>query len=190
MSTSAKGKLVVISGPSGTGKSTVCRRLAQLDASIQLSVSATTRPPRKTERNGEDYYFLTRKEFEERIARGEFAEYAEYAGNLYGTPRQALEEGVARGKTIVMDIDVQGAAQVLRAYPDAVTIFLEPPDFDELLRRLNSRNTDSPEAKQRRIRIATQEMGRLKEYRYQVVNDDLAKAVRQIYGLITGKKSP
>jgi len=179
-----KGKLVVISGPSGAGKSTVCRRLAEAAPEIQLSVSATTRPPRPGEKEGVDYYFISRDEFERRVKAGGFAEHAEYAGNLYGTPRKQLEDAVAHGKTIVMDIDVQGAAQVVREYPDAVTIFLAPPNFDALQKRLRGRNTDSSEAMARRIEIARNEMTHSRKYKHNVVNDDLQRAVDKILDII------
>jgi len=183
-----EGKLVVISGPSGTGKSTVCRKLIELDPDFQLSVSATTRPPRKDEQEGEDYYFLTREEFEKKIENGELAEHAEYAGNLYGTPKAPLDQAIASGKVLLMDIDTQGAARVTQQYPDAITIFLEPPDFDELLHRLDGRATDTPRDKQRRLEIAGREILKRDEYQFRVVNDDLERTAREIHAIIRGKE--
>jgi len=179
------GKLVIISGPSGTGKSTVCKRLSERDSRIRLSVSATTRPPRAGEQHGVDYYFISRDEFEKKIAGGELAEHAEYAGQLYGTPRQPLDKAVSRGLIVLLDIDVQGAEQVIEKYPDAVTIFLEPPGFEELLRRLHNRNTDSPEAKEKRVAIARNEMKKRHQYKHCIVNDNLDDTVEKIYSLIT-----
>ena len=189
-STAGKGKLVVISGPSGTGKSTVCRMLAERDPDIRISVSATTRPPRKNEHDGRDYHFISRREFESKVRSGEFVEHAEYAGNLYGTLKSEVGRAMAEGKILVMDIDVQGSAQVTAAYPDALTIFLEPPTFDELLRRLNARGTDSPDARRRRVEIAKREMDRRGEYRHRVVNDDLNEAVGRVFSIISGVGIP
>ena len=184
-----KGKLVIISGPSGSGKTTVCRNLAELDPNFQLSVSATTRPPRKNEQEGKDYYFLSQEEFEKKIENGELAEHAEYAGNLYGSPKAPLERAIASGKVMLMDIDTQGAAQVVEEFPDTVTIFLEPPDFDELLRRLDGRGANTPEDKQRRLEIAGREILKRDEYQYRVVNDDLEQTIQEIRTIIEQKRS-
>ena len=181
------GKLVIISGPSGTGKSTICKRLCEKDSRIRLSVSATTRPPRTGEHHGVDYYFISRDEFDKKIAAGEFAEHAEYAGRLYGTLREPVDEAVSRGLIVLLDIDVQGAEQVIGKYPDAVTIFIEPPDFEELLRRLHNRNTDSPEEKEKRVAIARGEMEKSHQYKHRIVNDDLDDTVEKIYSLIAGR---
>ena len=184
-----KGRLVVISGPSGTGKTTICSKLLGLDPGYQLSISATTRPPRGDEEDGRDYYFLSREQFERKIEAGELAEYAEYAGNLYGTPKVPLEQATAAGKMVLMDIDTQGAAQVAEAYPDAMTIFLEPPDFGQLAQRLNGRATDTPEAKEERLEIAAREIARRENYQHIVVNDDLEETVRRIHSIIAGKEN-
>jgi len=132
---------------------------------------------------------VSRKEFEEKIEAGKLAEYAEYAGNLYGTPRAPLDEWTAAGRTVLMDIDVQGAEQVLKTYPHTLTIFLEPPDFDELLRRLDNRATDAPEGKRKRLEIARGEMARRPEFRHTIINDDLEKTVRKIHSIIAGENN-
>jgi len=181
------GMLVIIAGPSGTGKSTVCRRLLERDANFVLSVSATTRPARKGEHDGKDYFFLTREEFERRIQAGAFVEYAEYAGNLYGTLRDYVQGALEEGKVLLLDIDTQGMAQVVKQYPDAVTIFLQPPDFDELTQRLAGRNTDSPEERRTRLEIARREMDARRHFKHIITNDDLDAAVEEIHQVITGE---
>lgn len=180
------GRLVVISGPSGVGKSTVCRRLTAADPRIELSVSATTRPPRKGEVHGQDYMFLERREFEELIDAGGLVEWAEYVGHLYGTPRRPLEKAIDAGRVMLLDIDVQGGRQVMEHYPDAVTVFIEPPggDMKVVCERLSGRGTDSPDQQAKRIERARQEIEYGKAYQHHVENDTLDSTVEQILNII------
>lgn len=181
----ARGQVVVISGPSGSGKTTVCERLRS-DPDIVLSVSATTRRPRPGERDGVDYRFLSREEFLERVRRGEFVEHAEYNGQLYGTPREPLERALRDGKTVLVEIDVQGAAQMRRAYPDGLLIFLDAPAPAAAAQRLERRNTESSEERSRRVAVAERERAAAASgcFDHRVVNDVLDDAVEQIRGLI------
>jgi guanylate kinase len=187
------GLLLILSGPSGSGKSTLIERLlAGANPPLRLSVSATTRPRRDYERDGVHYHFWTRQRFEEGIARGEFLEYAEVFGNYYGTPRADVEPYRERGVGVILDIDVQGAAQVRSHCPDAVSIFLHAArggDEEELRvlgERLRRRGTESEEVIALRLATARQELARASEYDYQVLNDDLDRAVAEVRDLITG----
>jgi len=177
------GRIIVVSGPSGSGKTTVCRRLLEAPG-VTASVSATTRPPRAGERDGVDYRFLSRDEFLRRVGRGEFAEHAEYDGNLYGTPKQPVDEALAEGRTVLLEIDVQGAEQLRGVYPDATYVFLEAPDREAALARLEHRNTESAEARRRRLAAAEREMARKNLFDHVVVNDDLDEAVTEVRRLI------
>ena len=177
------GRMVVISGPSGSGKSTICKRLLQ-DPRVCFSVSATTRKIRPGEVDGRDYHFLSVEEFRERIARGEFIEHAEVYGNLYGTLRQPLEQAIATGKLYLLEIDVQGALQLKALGEPGQYIFVAPPDFDELRRRLIKRNTETPEALERRLHKAEDEYRERAKYDHVVVNDDLERAVAEVRGLM------
>jgi len=175
------GPLIILSGPSGSGKSTVIQRL--LDASnlpLRLSVSVTTRPQRKNENEGEDYYFRDRQQFEEALARNEFLEWAEVYGNRYGTLRAEVESKRQDGQGVLLDIDVQGAEQVRKACPDSVSIFLAPPSLSVLERRLRRRGTEDEAAIQRRLVAAAAEMARQDEYDYVVINDNLDRAVADV----------
>ena len=179
------GPLIILSGPSGSGKSTVVRRLlAEGGLPLRLSVSATTRARRPGERDGVDYFFWTRERFAEQVAAGAFLEWAEYAGNLYGTLRGEVDVHRARGVGVLLDIDVQGAEQVRRRCPDNVSIFLCAPSWEVLERRLRLRHTESEEAVARRLATARAELGRQGEYHHVVVNDDLDGAVARLRGLI------
>ena len=173
------GRMLVVSGPSGSGKSTICKRLL-LDPRVVFSVSATTRKPRPGEVDGRDYHFLSADEFRARIAKGAFIEHAEVFGNLYGTLREPMEAAKARGQVYLLEIDVQGANQLRALGEEGVYIFIAPPDFEELKRRLSGRGTESPEVLQRRLHKAEDEMRERHRYDHVVVNDDLERAVAEV----------
>ena len=168
---------LVITGPSGVGKGTLIKGLLERVPGLQLAVSATTRAPRDGEVNGVDYHFLSAEDFDRRVARGEFVEHAEYAGNRYGTLKSELERP-ARG--IVLEIDVQGARQVRETLPDAVLIFIEPPSFEDLERRLAGRGSDKPEQIERRLAAARDELAAAGEFDHRVRNDDIERALEEL----------
>ena len=183
-----KGRLLVISGPSGAGKSTVIGRLMELRDDVCFSVSVTTRPPRPGEEDGKDYFFVTPQRFQELAEGGFLLENAEYVGNRYGTPRGYVESRILEGKNVVLDIEVQGAAQVQKNCPDAVTVFILPPSGEELERRLRHRNTDSDEKIRERLLQAKRECAEAGKYGYIVVNDDPDKAAKELDSIITAEK--
>jgi guanylate kinase len=180
------GKLIVISGPSGSGKTTVVSRLLQLEADrLVLSVSATTRPPRDGERDGVNYHFLSAEEFERRRAQGDFLECAEvYPGLWYGTLRQAVAPSLAGGKSVVLEIDVQGRASVAEQYPDAITIFIHPPSLETLEHRLRGRRSETEASLQRRLAVARREIAAAGQYQYQITNDDVDETVETIRDIL------
>jgi guanylate kinase len=175
---------VILSAPSGGGKTTIARELLSRRDDLGYSVSCTTRSPRPREVDGRDYYFLSRSDFARRRAHGEFAESAEVHGNLYGTLRTEVERVLAAGKHVIMDIDVQGATQFMRAFPQSVTIFVLPPSAEVLLERLRQRQTESREELAKRLLSALQELQSVEGYEYVVVNDDLEKAVHRVSAII------
>jgi guanylate kinase len=180
-------KLVILSGPSGAGKSTVVQQLLAVSpVPLRLSVSATTRPPRPGERNGEHYHFLSAEEFARRRERGEFLECKEVfgQGDWYGTLRSEIATGHRQGKWVLLEIDVEGAMSVLDQVPQALTIFLHPGSPEELERRLRSRGTESDASIQRRLEVARQEMECVGSYRYEVINDTVDRAVDEICGIL------
>jgi guanylate kinase len=172
--------ILVITGPSGVGKGTLIRGLLERTPGLELAVSATTRKPREGELNGVDYHFLSEQDFDRRVAAGEFVEHAEYAGNRYGTLESELTRP-ARG--IVLEIDVQGARQVREALPDAVLVFIEPPSFEDLERRLEGRASDRPEQIARRLAAAREELAAAGEFDHRVVNDDVQRALQELSGI-------
>lgn len=184
----SKGKLVVLSGPSGAGKSTVIGKLLEKRDDISFSVSATTRSPRPGETDGVNYYFKTREEFADMVDKGAFLEHAEYAGNCYGTPRGPVEELLDTGRTVILDIEVQGAFQVKEAMPEAVMVFLAPPSLAELERRLRGRATDAEEKIRIRLETARREYALAGKYDYIVINDIADHAASELDAIITAEK--
>lgn len=179
-----KGSLFVISGPSGVGKGTVISRLFEQGGNLWKSVSATTRAPRKGEREGVDYYFVDRDDFERAAAEGGFLEWAEYSGNLYGTPAPSVREHLDAGEDVILEIEVKGAFQVRASMPEAVLVFIEPPSMAELERRLRLRASEDEDAVCRRMRAAEMELSRKMEYDKQFVNDDIDKTVAELSDFI------
>lgn len=179
-------RLAVIAGPTAVGKGTVVRHLLAEHPEFQLSVSATTRSPRPGERDGVDYFFWTQARFDEAIANNELLEYATVHGlNRYGTPRKAVEEALALGKHVVLEIDIQGARQVKAAMPEAVTIFIQPPSWEELVRRLSSRGTEDEAEQEKRLATARIELASADDFDYQVINDEVAKCAAQVVELMS-----
>jgi guanylate kinase len=179
-----RGSIIVISAPSGSGKSTLVQRLLARVPGLQFSISYTTRPPRRGEKHGRDYFFVSRREFRRMIAARELVEWATVFGQLYGTSHRQLREAQEAGQDILLDIDVQGHQQVRRRLPEAVSIFVLPPSFRELERRLRHRHSDPPEVIARRLNDARQEIQQWPEYDYLVVNDRLSKAARVLQTIV------
>ncbi len=179
------GRVFVLSAPSGAGKSTLVRELRRQLPALAYSVSLTTRPPRAGEVDGRDYHFVSREEFARRVAAGEMAEWAEVFGNRYGTSKRVLAEAVARGADVLLEIDVQGAAQIRRNLPGAVLVFLLPPSREELERRLRGRGSESEETLARRLAEAERELAEAAWFDHRVVNDDLGRAVAEVRAIIT-----
>ncbi len=185
-----RGRLIVISGPSGVGKSTITKRVADKLGAV-ISVSATTRQASEKEENGRDYYFLSREEFERLIREGKLLEYAEYMGNYYGTLSEVVESHLSSGKDVILEIEVQGGKQVDKKFSDVIMIYLLPPSDDELMERLKGRGRDDEETIRRRFENAQMEIKEAKEsgvYKYWVVNDSLDRAVEEIIGIIEKEK--
>ena len=181
----ARGRLLVLAGPSGVGKSSVVAGLRAALPELLFSVSATTRPARPGEVDGRDYRFVTRDEFDALIGRGDLLEWAEVHGGLQrsGTPREPVERALAEGRPVLVEVDLQGARSVKRVLPESVTVFVAPPSMEELARRLTDRGTDTPEQRQRRLRTAIEEMDAQDEFDEVVVNDDLQAVIGRLVAL-------
>lgn len=179
-----RGVLFVVSAPSGAGKTTLVNWLLEAVPELTYSVSTTTRAPRPGEQDGVDYRFTTKEDFEQGIASGRFVEWAEVHGNYYGTSARAVEEALSHGNNLLLDIDVQGARQLVKRFPEAVTVFIMPPSVQELRRRLENRGSDAPEVIERRLEAARWEMDQRGEYRHVVVNGDLKDAKDRMMELV------
>lgn len=183
-----RGMIIVISAPSGAGKTTLGGLLKKDFPDMYRSVSCTTRSARSNESNGKDYIFVSEEEFKEKVRSNEFAEWAEVHGNLYGTPKNLLEENLANGKDVLLDIDVQGAEKIRKLYPDGLFIFIMPPSVEALKSRLLGRQTENPASLEKRLKKAEKEMEYYSRYNYTIVNEDLKKAGEELKGIIEKEK--
>ena len=183
-----RGLLIVVSGASGTGKGTVCKKILADLPNVHYSISATTRQPRQGEVDGREYYFISEDDFKQWIADGKFLEFAEVYGNFYGTPLTKIEERLNRGEDVLLEIDVQGALNVKRKCPDGVYIFLLPPSLNELKRRIEGRGSETPDSLKRRLQAAVAEIQIGREYDYAVVNDTVDNAVAQIEAILVAER--
>ncbi len=185
--TASRGRLFVVAAPSGAGKTSLVRALMERDPSLRFSVSYTTRPRRTAEEHGRDYFFVSREEFERMVEAGEFIEHARVFDNYYGTARQQVEQLLAAGQNLLLEIDWQGAQQIRSAMPEAVSVFILPPSRAELERRLRGRGTDSEEVIQRRLLDAAGDMTHWPEFDYVVVNDDFGAALAALADIVAGR---
>lgn len=182
------GLLVVLSGPSGAGKGTLCQELLRQMPDVRYSVSATTRSPRPGEVDGIHYFFREREEFQRMIQNDQLLEWAEFCGNYYGTPQFAVEQAIQAGHDVILEIEIQGALQVKKRFPQGVFIFVVPPSMDALSERIHKRGTESEEVIQKRLETAAQELGYVTEYDYVVVNDEVPAAVDKLKSILTAEK--
>lgn len=183
-----RGILITFSGPSGSGKDTVLNKLIKKRDDTGISISMTTRKMREGEIDGVHYYFVTRDFFEKKIEADGMLEYAEYAGNLYGTPKDPVDEMIKAGKVVILEIEVQGAEKIKQKYPEVVSVFLMPPSFGVLEERLRGRNTDDEETISHRLVIAREEIRKASDYDYIVINDDIDSAVEKFSGIIDAER--
>lgn len=184
----SKGILIVLSGFSGAGKGTLVKELMKTYDNYALSISMTTRKPREGEVHGREYFFTERESFEEKIAQNGLIEYAEYCGNYYGTPRDYVEEMLAAGRDVLLEIEIQGMHKVKKMFPDMLTLFVTPPSIAELEKRLRGRGTETEEVIRKRLARATEEARGMEDYEYLVVNDDLQECVEEIHSIVKAAK--
>jgi len=185
-----KGKVVIVSGPSGVGKSTICKEVVNQLDNVYLSVSVTTRPKSESEVDGQDYWFISEQEFQERIDKGLLLEHAQVFGHLYGTPKDKIEETLNQGKNVILEIDVQGAKQAQMIFPDAAMIFILPPTEKDLVKRIDNRGRDAAEAAEQRLSGASGEIAAAWQYyKYMVINEDLQQAVKECIQIIEDSTS-
>ncbi len=183
-----RGLLLVVSGPSGAGKGTICHAFLEANPEVNISVSATTRQPRDGEIDGVNYFFLTHSQFEHRIATGQFYEYAENYGNFYGTPKAFVEQKLAQGEDVILEIDIKGALQVKAQQPDAIYIFILPPDMTELKNRIIKRGSETDLSLKTRMASAYQEIDFVDRYNYYIVNHDVERAVTVMESILLAEK--
>ena len=184
-----KGLLLVVSGPSGAGKGTICKALLNKNDKIKLSVSATTRKPRNGEVHGVNYFFLEKEEFTTMIENGEFLEYAQIYDNFYGTPKSAIIECLEKGQDVILEIEMQGAKQIKEVYPEGVFIFVLPPSLEELKSRIVGRGTETQEEIEKRFSCAFEEINQIVNYDYFIVNEDIEKSVNDVEAIIASEKN-
>ena len=178
----SRGKLIVLSGPGGVGKSTIAAYIRE-HGTFWVSVSSTTRQPRKSEKNGVEYFFLTEEEFDQEIAKNHFLEWAHFAGARYGTPREPVEQGLLAGRNVLLEIDIEGAKQVKTQAPEAILVFLEPPSWEELVSRLERRATDSPQRRAERLQLAQEELAAASFFDHRLINDQVESVVQKLLSL-------
>ena len=183
----SQGRIIIISGPSGVGKGTVLRQVMAHNPLLQFSVSATTRPIRPGEIDGVHYHFVDKRRFEEMLANNELLEHAVYADNYYGTPEKAVDDALIKGISVVLEIDVQGALQIMERRPDAISIFIAPPSLTELRRRLKGRGDTAEQIMQERLRVAPHECESAQKYQYTVINNDIQQAVAEVEAILTAE---
>ncbi|MDQ5925033.1 MAG: guanylate kinase [Bacillota bacterium] len=184
-----KGLLLVVSGPSGAGKGTICKALLNKNDQIKLSVSATTRKPRNGEVHGVNYFFIEKEEFTKIIENGEFLEYAQIYDNFYGTPKAAIIECLEKGQDVILEIEMQGARQIKEVYPEGVFIFVLPPSLEELKSRIVGRGTETQEEIEKRFSCAFEEINQIVNYDYFIVNEDIEKSVSDVEAIICAEKN-